>query len=191
LFAAVDKRGFQNFVMQSWLDEEELNLEAGKSPLDARLHANGWGADQFPVLADLKRLVRDVGELQKNSLNAGNTKSTAELSQLGLCLAAQLQEGEGGKLMINQLVGIASTATLLRNLDQGTPYDFLGGRTPKEVSEELKQQKVTLVELSRSQDKIFPSLSETEMMNFIDRERILGEVGAMRWLQQRYGTNAP
>jgi len=53
----------------------------------------------------------------------------------------QIQSGDSGKYIINQLVGIADKKIVLSKLDPNTSYDFLDGQTPAQVLQQLKDQR--------------------------------------------------
>ena len=86
---------------------------------------------------------------------------------------------------------MAVQALALRNLDPNTSYAFLDGETPNQRTEELKQQRLSMRQLSKGFESILPSLTEAEKENFQDRVNIYGEIPAMRWLVEQRGTSAP
>ena len=95
------------------------------------------------------------------------------------------------KLGINQMVGIAMEAMVLEPLDQNATYEFLGGKSAAQRLEELKQQRVSLQALRQSFKAIYPSLTEAELLAWKEREKIFGEIPAMRWVQQQHSAGAP
>jgi hypothetical protein len=96
-----------------------------------------------------------------------------------------------GKFAINQLVGMAVESIALRQLDPNNRYDLLGGNTPNDRTEELKQQKASFRALAQNMQDALVNTTEAELLNFSDRQRLYGEVEAMRWLQQRKNQAAP
>jgi hypothetical protein len=191
LLAATGKSQFNNYTAEARLDEEALSLEAGRSPLESRLQSAGWASDLLPALATFKGLAFGIKELQQDYMNSGDTTSAANLGEMGMAFANRLNSGDSGKLAINQLVGMAIQNIVLNQLDQNVSYDFLGGKTPSETIAELKRQRAAMKEYRRTLTEVTPTMTEAEQLSFMDRERQFGEVEAMRWLQQRYGTNAP
>ena len=190
LLEAAGKPQFKEYAMDARLDEEELSRVAGRTALES-IHVAGWAADHLPELATFKSLANGINDLRREYLAAGDSVSANNLTQMQLTLASRLTAGEGGKLVINQLVGLAVEAIALKQLDSNTAYDFLGGKTPTEMSEELKQQKQSFRESSKSFQATLGNLTEAEMVAYHDRMKVYGEVEAMRWLQQRFGTNSP
>ena len=110
---------------------------------------------------------------------------------MSLGLANRLSSGDGGRFIINQLVGIAAENIALQQLNQNTPYDFLSGQTPAQRLEELKQRKQTIKELSQSYSGSFPFASEAETIAYTERVKIYGEIAAMQWWQQRQRAATP
>ena len=185
LAEATSKPLFENYVLEARLDEEELNLFAGRSVLQARLGASGWSSDLMPELANFKSIAICLQQLEKTYLGAGDTASAQNLAQIGLTLANRLRSGESGKLIIDQLVSTASEAIHLNAWDANTSYEFLGGKTPAERQAEMKRERATLRALTEGVREQLPALSEADVLSYLDRQRAYGEADAMRWLLQR------
>jgi len=145
----------------------------------------------MPQLASLKALAQDVVALQKQYLGAGDSGSAEHLTQAGLMLASGLRSGDADKFVIKQLVGNAIEAIMLRQLDPNGSYDFLGGKSPQDRLAELKEQKVSLDGLRKAIQDTLPNMTEAELLNYTERQRLYGEWEAMRWLQQRGANSAP
>lgn len=188
LLEAASKPLFKNFTLEACLDEEALNLAAGRSSLQARLGATGWESDVAPELARFKSIAVSLQQFEKAYLSAGDTASAQNLAQIGLALANRLRAAGSGKLNLDQLVGTASEAIHLHAWDANTSYDFLGGKTPKERLAEMKQERASLRSLTATVREQLPSLGEADLLSYLDRQRIYGEAEAMRWLQARTQT---
>jgi len=185
LLQAAGKPAFKDYVMEFKLDEEELNVAAGRSSLQARLSSSGWAQDLLPQLASLKSLAQDVAALQKQYVGAGDSGSAENLARAGLMLASGLRSGDGDKFVIKELVGNAIEAIMLSQLDPNGSYDFLGGKSPNDRLAELKQQKASLRALTQATQDALPNMTEAELLSYTERQRLYGELEAMRWLQQR------
>jgi len=109
LLEAAAKPAFKDYTMEFKLDEEELNLAAGRSSLQARLSSSAWAEDLMPQLASLKALAQDVAALQKQYLGAGDSGSAENLAQAGLILASGLRSGDADKFVIKQLSAVIPT----------------------------------------------------------------------------------
>jgi len=192
VLAATSKSEFGNYALEAFLGEGELYRASGKSPLDVHYaSARAMAEESLPELPRFKGLALSMKELQRQYLNANDANSAENLAQMGLALANRLNSGEGGKLVIDQYVGMSIEYISLQNLNPESSYDFLGGKTPNEKMAEIKQRRESLKELAQVLFEVEPKMSEAEKLSFMDRQRIFGEVEAMRWLQQRYGTKAP
>ncbi len=188
LVAATSKPSFENYALESQLNAEELCQFLGKSPLDSTETAlAGSAGDTMPELATIKQLAAQMEDLQKQELNVGDNTSAENLAEMGTILGSQINSGASGNYIINQLVGIAIEEKMFDQLDPNTSYDFLGGETPGQKLQELKQQKAMLSQLDKSFEAIQPGLTEVEKVSFQERVKIYGEVAAMRWLVQQHG----
>jgi len=192
LTEASGKTQFADFTMESYLGGEEISRFGGASPLIANTAAmSAMAGDLLPELTNMKGIAQGVLDMQKQYLNSGDTASVQNLSQMSLGLADRLTSGDGGKFIISQLVGMATEAIALKSLDQNTSYDFLGGKTPAQRLEELKQQKLAFRELSLNFSSAFINATEGERASYTERVKIYGEVAAMRWLQQQHPASVP
>jgi hypothetical protein len=190
LQAASGKSQFDSFETESRLDEEDLFLSSGKSPLESsKASMSGMAEDDLPELTTFKRLAQGIGDLQKQFLNSGDAGSAINLAQTGMNLGNQLNSGDSGKYLINQLVGMATKSIVLRALDPNTGYDFLGGETPNQVLQEMKQQRAVYSQLAKSFEAVEPGLSESEMIGYQQRVKIYGEIPAMQWAVQQHPPN--
>jgi hypothetical protein len=192
LLTATDKSQFEDYATESTSNEEDLCRFSGKSPLESiEIAMAGSAQDILPNVATLKKLVLDMQKLQKQELDAGDTVSVENLARMGLTLANQVRSGDNGKHIINQIVGITTESAVLVQLDQNTSYDFLGGETPSQRQQELKQQTLSLKELTGSYTAVQSDLTDAELMGFSERMKAFGEIEAMRWVAQQHGTNLP
>ena len=190
LLEASGKSQFADFTMESYLGGEEIFRELGKSPMEATTAAmSAMAGDLLPELANMKVLAQGIQSAQKQYANAGDTASVQNLSQMTLGLADRLTSGDGGRFLISQLVGMSTEAIALKSLDQNSSYDFLGGKTPTQRLEELKQQKLEFRELMKTMGPGVDLMSEDIQKSYFDRLKIYGEVAAMRWLQQQHTAN--
>ena len=192
LLAASGKSQFASHAMETQLDAEEMYLACGKSPMEAVTFAlSSMTEDNMPQLATIKQLDNGIGDLMKQKIDSGDTDSAINLAQMGLTIADKLNSGDSGKYAINQLVGIATESIMLRNLDQNTAYDFLGGQTPADALKELKAQKTSYNTMYKSFDAIRLAMTPEETLNYMRRAQIYGEVPAMQWLIQQHPPAVP
>jgi hypothetical protein len=191
LLESSKKSQFKDYTIETLMDGEELSLSAGEtSRLSTTRGMNAMAEDFLPTLAGIKGLAQNMAQLRSQYVTAGDSDSADHISEIGISLARQLESGDGSKMLIAQLVGIATEAMTLRALDQNKAYDFLGGKTPAQRSEELKQQKASFVALTKGFSDAYANMNEAEMMNYSARVKTFGEVEAMRWMQQRHGNDS-
>lgn len=192
LLAASGKSQFSTYSTEAFLDGEELNQFAGKTPLESEQLAFSHSmTDMLTEDGTLKQLAWSVADLEKQQVAIGDNVSAENLARMGLAFADQIRSGENGKLIINQLIANSSVALALSGLDQNTSYDFLGGQTPSQILQQLKEQKASFKELSQNFGAAYPNLTEAEMASYLERMKIYGEVEAMRWVVQQHPSNNP
>ena len=190
LQAASGKSQFDSFETESRLDAEDLYSSSGKSQLESSTDSlDDISKDMLPELMTFKQIAHGMEDLQKQYLAAGDANSTVDLTQMGMILANQINNGDSGKYLINQLVGMAIENVSLRQLDPNTSYDFLDGQTPAQVLQQLKDQKTALRELSVNSSAAYLSMTPDEMASYAERSKIYGEIGAMQWLVQQHPPN--
>jgi hypothetical protein len=189
LLEASGKKQFRDYTMAAMLEEQELARFAGLTPFEA-IHANGWGSDLLAQLPPLKVVANGIAEAQARYQQSGDTDSASVLIQAGLGLSDRLTEGEGGRFVISQLVGIAIEAIMLKQLPADTKYDFLGGKTPAERQEELKRQRADFRSLNADISAAYAQMTEADWQSYSDRMKTYGEFEAMKWLQQLTATRA-
>ena len=175
--------------MDSILALDELGREAGLSPSQSLTTAMaGWASEHMSELALLKNLARDVVDLRKQYQVAGDSQSDENLSRMALALAGRLDSGDESKFAINQLVAISVEALALGQLPPDTPFDFLGGKTPKDRTDELRQRKEAIRSLTKDFQSAFFGSTENERTAYAEQARSEGELEAMRgFLQLRQG----
>jgi hypothetical protein len=185
LVAASGKPDFENYLLESQLDTEELGLFCGESPLKSVETALAGSATDS-ALTTLKQLASQMTDLQKQELTVGDNNSAENLAQMGMILGDQLNSGVNGNYLINQLAGMAVESMMLDPLDANTSYDFLDGETPAQRLHEIKQEEFKLNQLVKNFEAIRPALTDAEKVSFQERVKIYGEIAAMEWaLQQR------
>src|SRR5262245_2800346 len=141
------------------IDEQELRRTSGQSAMMA-IHGNGWATDLLRELSPMKAVANGIAEAQQQFKQSGDSTSVDYLVQMGLLLSGRLNSGEGGKFVMGEMVGNAIEARMLAALEQNTKYDSLGGKTPAERQEEIKQQKAAFRELMAVIPKAYGVLNE-------------------------------
>ena len=70
---------------------------------------------------------------------------------------------------------------MLSQLDKNTTYDFLGGKTPAQVSADLKQLKKDSFPVFSKYQGVESQMTDAEMSSYVQRMKIYGERAAMKW----------
>jgi hypothetical protein len=186
LLAASGKSQFKDYSMDTILAGEDLGRFSGSSAVDTRNAAmSDMSGDFLPELATLKGAAENIRDLEKQYVNSGDAASAQNLAQMGLALTARFSSGDDGKFLISQLVGMGAEAIVLDSLDKNTSYDFLGGQTPAQRLVERKQERASFRDLSKEFGVVYGTMSEDQRADFWERQKIYGEVDALRWSQQQ------
>jgi hypothetical protein len=145
-----------------------------------------WAGENLPELATYKRLAQGIQGLEQQYVTSGDANSADNLAQAGMTLANQIQGGDSGKYLINQLVGMAIEKMMVSKLDPNTGYDFLDGQTPAQILQQLKDQKQSYRELATQFSAAYAQMSPDEMVNYSERVKIYGETEAAKWVIQQH-----
>jgi|SRR5579859_781168 len=192
LLVATGKSQFDAYNTDNRLDSENLYSSSGDSPGETATFAMAdMAQEDLPDLATFKRLAQGIRDAQQQYLNSGDTGSTANLAQMGMQFGNQIETGDSGKYLINQLVGMAIESIMLQQLNPNTSYDFLGGQTPGQVMQQNKQQKLELRQTISAFDALRPGLTDDEIAGYYDRTKIYGETEAMKWVIQQHPPGNP
>jgi RNA polymerase sigma factor (sigma-70 family) len=181
---ATRKETFNAYVNQASQAVEEMYNLAGRPALEAK-HASTCGVLK-PHLTQLKSLGTEMMQLRKQYQDQGDATSANSLAYMGMVLGNRLGTGANNQSIIDQLVGIAIEKNVLGQLDATVSYEFLG-RPVNEVLADLDRQKQSIRQATESKQRLVPNLNETDLVNYLDREKVYGEPEATAWLQAKYG----
>jgi len=184
LAAASAKPRFDDYMLEAILNTEELFLQAGKSPAEAK--ALGTTTALMPHLAQLKGLAQDMAALQGQYLAAGDPESAERLAQLGLQLGERLATGEGSTTLIGQFVGMSVERMVLKPLDPARDHDFLPG-TVSDYLAQLDARKAAVRDNSQYFEEWMRGATPAEITSYFDRLKLYGETEALKWMRQRLG----
>ncbi len=182
MLSADGKIGFADYIADSINGREQLYLASGVSPLEAK--AVGMTGQMLPFLESLRTLSRDLAEAQAAYTSQGDTANSEKLASLGFELGQQLNVGNGGTLLINQLVGVAIETKVLSSLNPQQTYDWLVG-TPAELLAELQKQRDEIKSLTQNWETALGQFSESDLLAYFDMVKSDGELAAMKWLAER------
>ncbi|MGA2867434.1 MAG: sigma-70 family RNA polymerase sigma factor [Verrucomicrobiota bacterium] len=183
LAEAARRPAFENYGGHSIQAVEEMYRLAGRSPLSAKFKAACGARTPTGYLIKLKALAGEMRQVQQQYQSQGDAASANSLASVGMALGGQLSANG----VIDQLMGMAIQGNILKQLDPAVNYDFLG-RPVSEVRAEIDRQRQTMAQSMKTRDQVLPTLDETALSNYLDREKLYGEAEAMQWLQATYAS---
>jgi RNA polymerase sigma factor (sigma-70 family) len=173
---------YSDYAAQTGQAVEEMYDSAGWPALAAKAAAPGIASSSGSYLNALKELANKTVQLQQQYRSQDDGGSAISMAAIGIVLGDQLRRASGP---IDQLVGIGIEKKILAQLDPTGTYDFLG-RPVSETLAELDRQKDSIREVLQLRDQVRPTLSELELNNYWEREKIYGEAYALQWLQSQH-----
>jgi len=183
LTQATRRQFYSDYGAQTCQAVEEMYDSAGWPELAAKAMAPGTSANgNGPVPMVLKDLAGQALQIQQQDFSQGDAGAANSMAALGMALGDQLRRSGQP---IDQLVGIGIEKKLLAQLDPAGAYAFLG-RPVSEVLADLDQQKAAIREALQVRDQLRPTLDESELSNYWEREKLYGEMYALRWLQSKH-----
>jgi len=180
LTQATRRQLYGDYATQTGQAVEEMGALAGWPALAAKAWAPGTAPLSY--LTVLKDLGNETVQTEQHYFSQGDADSAISMASMAMALGDQLRRASGA---IDQLVGIATEKKILAQLDPAGTYDFLG-RPVSEALAELDRQKQAIAEALRTREQVCPTLNESELNNYWEREKLYGEVYALRWLQSKY-----
>ncbi len=185
LTVAAAQPKYQDYSAEFVQNDTEAYLAAGYSEADAKVQASA--SLILPQLAQLKQLGVNLADSAKSSLQAGDAASAQALVQAGLTLGQRLEEPGGGNVLITDLVGIAVERLALGALDPATPYGNSGQTVQDQIDQALGRRDA-IKSLSQQFEAVVPTLSDQDLIGYLDRQKISGEMAAERWVLAKYAT---
>jgi RNA polymerase sigma factor (sigma-70 family) len=183
LTQATRRQYYADYGAQTCQAVEEMYDSAGWPALAAKAMAPGTSANGTgPVPMVLKDLAGQVLQIQQQDISQGDTGAANSMASLGMALGDQLRRSGAP---IDQLVGVGIEKKVLAQLDPSVNYDFLG-RPVSDVLAELDQQKAMIRQVIQTRDQLRPTLDESELNNYWEREKLYGEMHALQWLQSNH-----
>ncbi len=182
LLAAAQKGKLQDYSREFILDAEDAYRAAGWSEAEAKAVAT-YGA-ALPHLAELKQTGSKLIELADQYRQAGDAASAQAALDLGLGLGQRLT-APGQISLIHELVG---TAIELKTLEAMDPNSVASGTglTAQSQLDAIAEQRKVIKGIFPQVEAILPTLSEPDLVSFLERMRVLGEDAAAQWLLKNH-----
>jgi hypothetical protein len=183
LQAASSKGQFRDYSLDFLQSAEEAYRAAGYSELAAKSAA---GSNLLlPTLYELKQVGLSMADLANQYRQAGDAQSAQTMLQMESNLLDRFN-GPDQFPLINQLVGIAIEKNFLGTMDPNAAYGSAGSTVQNRL-DAINQQRADIKVLVQQSDALLPTLSDQDLVNFRDRERMFGAAAAMRWVIDKYG----
>lgn len=178
MWEAFQKSEMQDYAFDTLQDREEAYLAAGYS----RAHATAvaFYGTEFPQLARLRELSRSLLDLQTQYDRAGDKESAQVVAEMGIRLGTQMQQ-QMGHALIGELVGMSIERGSLERVDPNAILEATN-QTVEMRLKELDARKSAISELATMDIAKF---NETDVVNFIERAKMYGELEALRWLREK------
>jgi len=184
---ASSKNGFHDFTIERIQGLEDIYLDAGYTPAEAK--ALAMAGVQLKSIVQLRQLGGEISRLQQQYATAGNAASAEMLARIGLTLAADLSQGTGNTF-IGQMSGSRVEQELLRTLDPNATYDFITQPINERLAH-LETQDKSIREACQFFDQWTKTATEGQLISFFDRLKLYGEPAAVTWARLQAGNIAP
>jgi hypothetical protein len=174
---------YSGYAAQTGEAVQEMYDAAGWPALAAQAIAPGTAySSSGAYLNVLKTLANNALQTQQQYATQGDAASATSMASLGINLGDQLRHADGP---MDELVGIAMEKKILAQLDPAQSYDFLGCSVLQALTD-LDQQKTMIRDILQTRDQVRPTLNESDLNAYWEREKIYGEMYAMQWLKSKY-----
>jgi hypothetical protein len=171
LVAAADKTTLDDYALSALQASEEAYMAAGYSVVEAKAAAMlGVTRQQINPLRDLSK---QMSELQNRYLQMGDRTSAQTVADMGINLGQQAQDSN---FLIDELAGASIEKQFLGLLDPAARQARL---------DEMDARKTYLQHMAGSQAWV--NMDGAEAVAFFDRQKLYGELEALRWLRERHG----
>ena len=178
---AAAKNPLQDYSADFVASSRAAYQAAGCSPADAATAAQL--ALPLPHLVQLKELAQAIVDLAVKYRQSGNSRGAQTLLQIGFELGQRLNSGSG--TLVRDLVGIAIQRLMLGSLDPTAPFGASGQSVQNQL-DALAHERDTLQALARQQEGIVGSLSDGEVVQYLEQVATTGERAAAQWVLTKY-----
>lgn len=170
------------YLLESMQSAEELFVAGGQPALLAK--AQAMFSAPMGHLAQLKQLSSELVQLGQQYRTANDLASAGAVANMGLMLAARLNGSREGQFIIDKLVGITMENQVWTLFDPSASSHY-PGLTVQARQEELARQRDALKNLTKDFPPTLLACSDDEIIAYMDRAKVLGEVEALRWLKSK------
>jgi len=180
LMAASGKPQFQDYTLDRRQDDEEAYLAAGYSVAAAKMI--GSSEVKLPQLAELKQLGLQMVDLSNSYRQAGDAASAQAVLQMAVGLG---QSYGAGDCAISHAVGLVIERNALSAMDPNSPYGA-NGQSVQDRLNQVIEQKSALTAFFKQNETVLATLSDSDWISYIDRDKSYGEEAALQWAVRKY-----
>ena len=177
------RKSMEDYSQDFMLNAEEAYRQAGYSEAESKLIANM--SLLLPQEAQFKSAGRSLVELATAFRQAGDQGSADAALQMAINFGQRLNS-PNSLTLIEPLVGIAIQNIAYKSLD---PNGMFGdsGKTVQWQLDSLTQQRAGIKAIAQNWDNITSRMSETDLVAYLNRQRLYGEQATMQWARTRFG----
>jgi hypothetical protein len=184
LTAAAGK-GFDDYTLARAQDDEEAYLSAGYSAAEAeRISDSSLTVNS---LSQVKQVGVDLVDLAKAYNQSGDPTSAQAAFQMAMNLGQRYADPSNDPMLISQLVGTAIEKIALTAMDPNSPYGN-NGQTVQDQLNQITQNRAAISALVQQAQSFLPTMSDQDILNYENRRRAFGEVAALQWVVNKYGS---
>ena len=186
LMEAAARPSLDDYAKAMMLSNEQAYLAAGFSPLEAKaVSSYGLSIPQGQSLHDLGKQMVDLAKSYEAN---GDTASAQSIRGMGIHLGERVGDSLGG-LLIMDLIGQSVENLFLKGMD---PNATLGsdGLTVHDRLDQLAARKQAVKASTSLVDISTVDISPALLMQFLDRQRLVGEAPAIQWLRAKLDAGA-
>jgi hypothetical protein len=184
LAAASGKPQFQDYTLERVQDDQEAYLSAGHSAAEAERIAMDWL--EVPQVGQVKQLGRDLVALANTYSQSGDQASAQAALQMTMNLGQRYGDAPANAALISQLTGMAVERLALNAMDPNSPYGD-NGQTVQDQLNQIAQQRAAIDELAQQAEPLMPTMPDQDVLNYVNRRMLFGELAAMQWVVSKHG----
>jgi RNA polymerase sigma factor (sigma-70 family) len=179
--SSVAGKHFDDYTQTREQDNVDAFIAAGYSSAEAQTASST--SLLIPQVTSMKQLGLQLVDLANNYSQAGDSASAQAVLQMALNLGQTL-EGSGATSCT--MTGFAVEKMALEKMN---PNAAIGGngQTVQDELNRIAQTGQTFRDLRSATELLLPTLTNEEMVNYINREALFGGTAAMQWVVNKYG----
>jgi len=182
--AGVTGKHFDDYTQTREQDNVDAFISAGYSAAEAQTASST--SLLIPQVTTMKQLGLQLVDLANTYTQAGDPASAQAVLQTALNLGQTIEGTAPTSPTITQLVGFAVEKMALEKMD---PSAVIGanGQTVQDALNRIAQTRQAMKDVDNAAEPLLPNLTDEDMVNYINRRTLFGEIAAMQWVVNKYG----